>query len=533
MLIARNRTGLLGVIASLANTARRSLVRNRYAACLLAAILPFVFRLSLLPLWPIPEPRVHDEFSYLLGADTFAHGRLANPPHPMWVHFETSHVNHQPTYATKYPPAQSFFLLLGRKVFGHPWYGVLLSVSVMCACVCWMLRGWLPATYAFLGSLLTIAQFGATSYWADSYWGGAVAAAGGALVLGALPRLARRESLAAVVSGLSGAAVLVNSRPYEGLVLTLSALMALLWWRHKEGRPVGRLLRRDIVASATIICGAAVLWSGYYNYRVTGNPWLLPYAVNQKTYSVYSVFWLLPPGPHITYRHELLRQIWVDWYGAEYFAVRANPARIARSFVNMVSGAYEAPLRFSILVAILLVPTRRVRIALAIAGAVAVALLMETMIGSHYFAPATAVMIFLAMTGVRYLMRRIRRQPAAGRVVTTLLFAGLMLAAFALNAREYLALTASRQQMPHERVTVVRRLLEQGPRHLVIVRYGADHWIHYDWVQNEADIDGSTIVWARDMGEAANRELLEYYPDRMAWLLEPDCGPALAPYVRP
>ena len=40
-----------------------------------------------------------------------------------------------------------------------------------------------------------------------------------------------------------------------------------------------------------------------------------------------------------------------------------------------------------------------------------------------------------------------------------------------------------------------------------------------------ADIDASQIVWARDLGAEEDEKLRQYYPDRTAWLLEPDFRP--------
>src|SRR5579871_3573816 len=66
-----------------AESAFSCLANQRRTAVAIAGLLPMLVRLAVLPVLPVPQPNIADEFGNLLIADTFAHGHIANPTHPL------------------------------------------------------------------------------------------------------------------------------------------------------------------------------------------------------------------------------------------------------------------------------------------------------------------------------------------------------------------------------------------------------------------------------------------------------------------
>jgi hypothetical protein len=79
---------------------------------------------------------------------------------------------------------------------------------------------------------------------------------------------------------------------------------------------------------------------------------------------------------------------------------------------------------------------------------------------------------------------------------------------------------------------VLADTLEHTPgKHLIVVRYDANHNVHDDWVFNGADIDGAKVLWARELSPEQNAKLFFYFKDRQIWLVEPDVdNTELIPY---
>ena len=279
------------------------LANHRAASIAVCGLLPIAIRLSLLGIYPVPEPSIHDEFSHLLLADTLVHGRLSNPPHPMWQHFESIHIIQQPTYSSMYPPGQGAFLAFGEWLFHEPWVGVVLSVGLMFAAMCWMLQAWLPSKWALFGTLLAILAFGVTTLWMNSYLSGAVSGNRRSAGVGrcAASAAAQSQRSAIILLGI-GIVLLMNTRPFEGMVLTAISLVYLA---------MGASRKRwvQIAVPAGLILCAGLAFTGYYNFRVTGSPIRMPYEVNRDTYGWPENLGFLP-AKDVTFRHPVLRDMY-------------------------------------------------------------------------------------------------------------------------------------------------------------------------------------------------------------------------------
>ncbi len=155
-------------------------------AILVAGLLPLVARALLLPI--LPRTAAGDSRRIQLSAGEpirSPHGRLANPTPALAEHFETLQELMRPVLRVQVSAALGAGDGSRTEAHRSAVDGVWLSMGVLCAVLCWALQGWLPAVWALAGSLIAVLHIGIVSYWTESYWGGALAAIGGALLIGA------------------------------------------------------------------------------------------------------------------------------------------------------------------------------------------------------------------------------------------------------------------------------------------------------------------------------------------------------------
>ena len=462
---------------------------------------------------PIPVPAVHDEFAYLLAGDTYSKGRLTNPTHPMWHHFETFHVFHVPTYQAKYPPGQGAFLALGQVLADMPILGVWISLALACGATCWMLQALFPPAWAFLGALLLASNPCLLCDWGQGYWGGAVALLGGSLFFGAIFRLRQKLQLRnTLILGL-GAIILANSRPFEGLIVCIASSPFILF-ATKEGirKNLATKLLSTCFLPLTGICFLLVAWILYYNHCLSGD-----------MFKLYYLNW-----DHSASNIELIR----SYTGSFPLPAKLKLLRFWQFFLGPFLG-------LALCFALLEIRSALKRKEILFAFVVSIIMMVVSTIFSrahaHYVAPITCLIYAVIVQG----LNRLRDLRIKGRRFGLFLVYAIAVLHF-VHAANYLiascntASTASSKEhyVPYEswryaRQAIYESLLRKDGKDLIMVRYLPNHNPHREWVYNRADIDKAEVVWARELSPQQNKILIDYFKDRKVWIVFADETPPL------
>lgn len=489
----------------------RKIGRSDGLTLFVAFLLPLLILPALTLRSGIPQPYVHDEFVYLLMGETFSRGEMANPTPDHAEHFRSPHLILEPTYQGKYPVAQGLFIAVGKLLTGYSIAGVWLSFALASAAVCWLLQAWAPNRWALLGALLFSMHPMISIAWGETYWGGAIAAMGGALVFGSIARLERRLSWQYAVALGAGLIALANSRPYEGLVASVPAAIWFIWICYSWFR---RGSLRDAVAiilTTTIVLMAGMSLLAVYNRAVTGSAATLPYQVwLEQTQDTSAI------GTLLVDEDASSRKVVGARTGPTESGVLALPKwqfKLLRHYFFFLRVALAVPL--------LAVPwiLRKRRVALCVVAYLLVfcCVIVNGHSGwPHYYAPATPLLIVLVVHGIRHMSASGRRLRCLATVCTFAVISGGALAQWEWSGSPY----ETSKLWVYARAQIERYLGEKEDRQLVLVRYGSNHDIGDEWVWNTGKPESQHLIWAHSLSNDADSALLQAFPYRTAWVLD-------------
>lgn len=490
--------------------------------------------LTLLPalvLGHFPRPIIHDEFAYLLGAETFVQGRLTNPTPPCWEHFESYHIILHPTYQSKYQPGMSLMFALGLLLTGQAYTGVILGLLLAANAMTWLLHVWLPRRWALPMSLLSVVVM--VGIWAGNYFvAGPLATFASCLHLGLLLRWSRgrQEDIRWRDGFLWGISlvVLAWTRPFEGLIFSVITGIAAIVIIARQRLLLMGLAR--VLPGLLVTLLPAAWFQLEFNRAVTGSPTTFPYFAHDQEYFISPPFIFQELLPEPVYRHDLIRRYHhelADWH--QQFR-KLSPwvniffFRVGTAWLHY--GLFLCMIPFFVLPELCRRPRTRFLFLLGIAFLLIIQLTSWFL--PHYAAPVWPAWWIIIAYSIRYFRWFTWKGKPVGSFLTTLFVACMCSYVVLINLVLPVTLGID---WTKQKSQIAEQLLSQAPRHLVLVEYDAGQTAWMEWVYNSADIPRAPIIWAHRMDETHNRKLIESYPGRFVWLLKLNSQDQAHPYV--
>jgi hypothetical protein len=401
-----------------------------------------------------------------------------------------------------------------------------LSTGLLCGAICWALQAFVPPTWALIGGLLAVARIAVFSYWMNSYWGGSVAALGGALALGAVVRLfdhnpthRDRTKLACIFA--IALLILATSRPYEGLAFSLPLLGYFVYQMVRVG--ISGVQLRTILLPVVGIGTLGIATMGFYNHQTTHNALEMPHFLNHRTYWPVPVFLWEKGNPDLTLTDPVFAKFMKTvseesgYQKTKTFSGLADleTKRLFLNWVFYVGAAFSFPVLLGFLSGL---KQSRMRLAVYATMTTAAAVAMCVYSQLHYFAPATIAVYVFAVEGLRYLwqQKHLGERTFAIAVCVTVVVASLSKQTGVSAMNTTFALRNARTQVAQQ--------LERKPRkQLVLVSYDLErHYAGNELVHNGAEFNSERILWARSKGSGNDSDLCRAYPDRTFWSVTTD-----------
>jgi hypothetical protein len=307
-----------------------------------------------------------------------------------------------------YFPGQGLLMAAGQVLFGNPWICHSdLQRSHVCR-LCWMLQAWLPPNWALLGGFIAMIRLGLFSYWTNTFHAaGSLAALGGALVLGALPRLIKTARIRYGLLMGVGMAILVVTRPYEGILLCLPVAFVLSRWLWRKRNSHSAAVQMRPIAAPLMLVIAAGAWMAYYDYKAFGNPLTPPYTVNRIQYAIAPYYVWQNARPEPAYRYKEMRNFYykgeMDYYTQIHSIAGFLPHTLTKIAIPTLLFFSGVVFLFPLIMVRRVFLDRRIRFLVVGVLILAAGMVIEIYLLPHYLAVYTAAFYAIGLQMMRHL----------------------------------------------------------------------------------------------------------------------------------